>query len=610
MGRFRSLFRRRERERELDRELRFHLEEQIRENLAAGMDAATARRTALLDFGGVDQIKEACRDATGASWVEAWSQDVKFGLRSLRKAPGFTLIALATLAIAIGFNGAIFSYLDGVLFRPAGYPDADRLVWIYETAPNRPQLISTANFLDVTAESTIFDYTAAHRWGWVTLTGAGLPAQVYCERVGIHFFDIFKVKPQLGRLFTAGDDRRGRDHVVIISHAFWRSQFSADPRIVGRPVRLDGETYTVIGVLPQGITDSTPAKMWRPLAFSAEEQGREQRWLLAWGKLKRGISLEQARVQLETISRRLAEAYPAANQGWKLQLQPALGDRVSGDVKQSLHLLMASVGMVMLIACANLANLTLARGAAREREAAVRAALGAGRGRLVRQFLAESLLLSLGGGLLGVGVAYASLAGLNRLVPGDYIPIANYVALDGRVLLFIAVLAVLTGLTFGLYPALQASRPDLRHALSQGGLGSSGGRLHQRFRRALVIVEVALAVVLLFGSGLLILGVETQREQLVTERDQSLQQAKEVMVATAKATEVKSQLGALGSREAITQRTDAAIQQVRTEALKAQVTDDITKQNQSRDQQLAALEAQRAAAVAKQAAFASAGGGP
>ncbi len=244
--------------------------------------------------------------------------------------------------------------------------------------------------------------------------------------------------------------------------------------------------------------------MIRPLIIPEYRRTREERWLLAWGKLKPGVTMEQARVQVETIGQRLTQDHPSANQGWKLSIQPAVGDNTPDIVKQSLYLLMASVGTVMLIACANLANLTLARGAARAREVAVRAALGAGRGRLVRQFLTESLILSFGGGLLGTGVAYASLAGLNRLVPSYYIPINKYVSMDGRVLLFILVLAVLTALVFGLYPALKGSRPDLRHALSQGGLSSSSGRIHQRFRQTLVVLEVALAIVLLFGGGLLL----------------------------------------------------------------------------------------------------------
>jgi len=502
-GAFFPRLRRKTREAALDQELRFHLEEQIRDNLAAGMTPDEARRAAALEFGGLAQIKEECRDVAPHAWLDALWQDVKFSARSLGKARGYTLTALATLAIGIGFSAAIYSYLDGILLRPDGFEDRDRLVWIYETGPGQ-KLISTLNYQDLAEQNTVFEYMAPHRWGWVTVTGAGLPVQANCESVGIHFTDIFQGKPLLGRNFQPGDDQKGRDHVVIITYYFWQSQFGGDPDIIGRSIMLDGEPYTIIGVGEKGPAELSPAKMLRPLIIPEQMKTRNARWLLAWGKLKPGVTMEQARVQVETISQRLNQDHPGDNKGWKIQFESAVADRTPANVKQSLYLLMGSVGLVMLIACANLANLTLARGAVREREIAVRAALGAGRGRLVRQFLTESLLLSAGGGVLGVGVAYASLAWLNQLVPKNYIPINKYVEMDGRVLLFVLGLAGLTALAFGLYPALKGSRPDLRHSLNQGGLASSGSRSHQRFRRALVILEIALAIVLLFGGGLLL----------------------------------------------------------------------------------------------------------
>ncbi|MEJ1971152.1 MAG: ABC transporter permease [Lacunisphaera sp.] len=245
-GAFFQGFQRREREELLDKELRFHLEEQIRDNLAAGLSPEQARREALLEFGGVDQIKEACRDVAPGAWLDALWQDVKFSFRSLGKARAYTFTALATLAIGIGFNAAIYSYLDGILLRPDGFEDSDRLVWIYEKGPGQ-QLISTLNYFDLAEQNTVFEYTTPHRWGTVTVTGAGLPTQAYCESVGIHFNDIFKGKPLLGRFFQAGDDQTGRDHVVIITYYFWQSQFGGDPNIIGRPIMLDGEPYTVIG---------------------------------------------------------------------------------------------------------------------------------------------------------------------------------------------------------------------------------------------------------------------------------------------------------------------------------------------------------------------------
>ena len=502
-GAFFPRLRRKTREASLDRELRFHLEEQIRDNLAAGMSPEEARRTAALEFGGLDQIKEECRDVAPWAWLDVLWQDVKFAGRSLGKSRGFTLTALATLAIGIGFSAAIYSYLDGILFRPVGFEDRDRLVWIYEEGPGQ-KLISTLNYRDLAEQNTVFENMAPHRWGWVTVTGAGLPVQANCESVGIQFTEIFKGTPLLGRAFQIGDDQRGRDHVVIISYYFWQSQFGGDPDIIGRSIMLDGEPYTIIGVTEKGPAELSPAKMLRPLIIPEQMQTRNVRWLLAWGRLKPGVTMEQARVQVETISQRLRQDHPGDNKDWKIQIEPAVADRTPASVKQSLYLLMGSVGLLMLIACANLANLTLARGAVREREIAVRAALGAGRGRLIRQFLTESLLLSAGGGVLGIGVGYASLAWLNRLVPKEYIPINRWVEMDHRVLVFVLVLAALTALAFGLYPALKGSRPDLRHSLNQGGLNSSSSRSHQRFRRALVVLEIALAIILLFGGGILL----------------------------------------------------------------------------------------------------------
>lgn len=502
-GAFFPRFDRRTREDSLDRELRFHLEEQIRDNLAAGMSPEQARRAALLEFGGLDQIKEECRDVAPWAWLDALWQDVTFSLRSLGKSRGFTFTALATIALAIGFNAAIYSYLDGILFRPQDNEGADRIVWIYEKGPGQ-QLISTLNYQDLAEQNTVFEYTAPHRWGSVTVTGAGLPTEAYCESVGVHFTDIFTGQLHLGRAFRAEDGQPGHDHVVMVSYYFWQSQFDGDPHIIGRPIMLDGEAYTVIGVTAKGPAELSPAKLMRPLVIAEQMKTRHVRWLLAWGRLKPGVTLEQARAQVDTISQRLTQDHPAENKGWKILVEPGVADRTPAKVKQSLYLLMGSVGLVMLIACANLANLTLARGAVREREIAVRAALGAGRGRLIRQFLTESLLLSAGGSVLGIGVAYASLAWLNQLVPKSYIPINRWVEMDHRVLAFVLVLAVVTALTFGLYPALRGSRPDLRHSLNQGGLHSSGSRSHQRFRRALVVLQIALAVVLLFSGGLLL----------------------------------------------------------------------------------------------------------
>jgi putative ABC transport system permease protein len=432
-------------------------------------------------------------------------QDLKFGCRTLWKNPGFSIVALLTIAVGIGANASIFSYIDGVLLRPLPYPDADRMVRVAERpAGGTPNRVSAEDYLDWERQRTIFQYIAAQQWNTAALTGIDSPIQIANERVSVHFFDVFRTSPLIGRTFVAGEDQVGRDHVAVLSHSFWVSQFASDPGILGKSILLDGDPYTVIGVMPSGTFDRTSSKLWRPLAFTKEELNRYNRRFNCWATLKPDVTIEQARAQMDAIGARLAHDFPDSNKGWGVAVDSFASILVGSDVKHSLYLLMASVGMVLLIACANLANLTLARGAAREREVAIRAALGAGRWRLVRQFITESLLLSVAGSALGLLGAFGGLAALKRIIPGNYLPPATYVDMDARILLFILGLAVLTGLIFGLYPAIKASRPDLTNSLKQGGVGASVGRSSQRLRFALVIAEVALAFILLSGAGLLI----------------------------------------------------------------------------------------------------------
>ena len=433
------------------------------------------------------------------------SQDLKFAIRTLSQSPGFATVAIATLAIGIGANAAIFSYVDGILLRPSPYKDVARMVRVLEKPPGGGRNgISTLNYLDWEKENTVFEHMTAQLWGTATLTGQENPEQVYCEKVSLHFFDVFKDAPALGRVFAEGEDQVGRDHVAVISHKFWMSRFGGDPGAVGRTISLDGEPYTVIGVMPARIFDRTETKIWRPLAFGPENMTRDFHWFGAWALLKPGVTLEQARVQMDTLAARIAHDYPKSNMGWGVGIDAFSEVLVNPEVRQSLYVLMGAVGMVLLIACANLANLSMARGIAREREVAIRAALGAGRWRLMRQFLTESLVVSLSGGALGLLVAYGSLAALKVTIPPGIMPPNVYVSMDARVLLFVLVVSVLTGVVFGIFPALKATRPDLTTAIKQGGSGASAGRVRQRLRGALVVAEVALAFVLLTGAGLLI----------------------------------------------------------------------------------------------------------
>lgn len=433
-------------------------------------------------------------------------QDLRYGLRTLRKSPGFTAVALATLAIGIGANTAIFSFVDGVLLKPLPYAEPDRIVRVLEKPPGGGRNgISTLNYLDWQKDNTVFDYMAAQTGGSTTLTGNGEPVQLRASQVSPHYFDIFGVQAVLGRTFAGDEDHPGKDRVAVLSHALWVTRFGADPHIAGKTILLDGEPNTVIGVLPAGgVFDRAFNQLWRPLVFQPSNMTRNFHWFGSYAKLKRGVTIEKARAQMDAIGARIAHDYPDSNKGWGVNVERYADTLVGDQERQSLYVLLAAVGMVLLIGCANLANLTLARGTAREREVAIRASLGAGRWRLVRQFLTENVFLSVCGGLLGVGVGYATMAGLKAAMPPFTLPREVNVTMDGRVLLFALLLSVASGLLFGLAPALHATRLDLAGSMKEGSRGSSGGGARQRVRGALVVAEVALAFVLLTGAGLLI----------------------------------------------------------------------------------------------------------
>lgn len=325
------------------------------------------------------------------------------------------------------------------------------------------------------------------------------------SRVSPRYFDIFGIRSALGRTFAADEDQDGKNRVAILSHSLWTTQFGTDPAIIGRAIRLDGEPHTVIGVLPEaGAFNRGWFQIWRPLTFEPENMTRNFHWFGSLAKLKRGVSLDQARAQMDSIGARIARDYPDPNKGWGVAIDPLSETIVGNQLRRSLYVLLAAVGMVLLIGCVNLANLALARGTVREREVAIRSSLGASRWRLIRQFLTESVLLSVGGGVLGLAVGYVTMAGLRAAMPPFSLPREASVTIDLRVLLFALALSVLTGILFGLAPAIQATRQDLASAMKEGGRGSSAGGARQRVRGALVVAEMALAFMLLTGAGLLI----------------------------------------------------------------------------------------------------------
>jgi len=341
--------------------------------------------------------------------VDELLRDLRFGMRTLRKSPGFAAVAVLTLAICIGANTAIFSFVNGVLLKPLPYGDPDRIVRVLEKPPRGGRNgISTLNYLDWQKDNTVFEYMAAQTGGSVTLSGVTEPVQLRGARVSPHYFDIFGIQPVLGRAFAADEDQSGKQHVAVLSHSLWVSQFGADPGVIGRSVLLDGVAHNVIGVLPAGgAFDRAYAQIWRPLVFEPENMTRNFHWFGSFAKLKRGVTLKQASAQMDGIGARIAQQYPDSNKGWGVQVDLFADTVVATELRRSLYVLLAAVGMVLLIGCANLANLTLARGAGREREVAIRASIGAGRWRLVRQFLTENVLLSVCGGVLGLVLGLA-----------------------------------------------------------------------------------------------------------------------------------------------------------------------------------------------------------
>ena len=435
-------------------------------------------------------------------------QDIRYGFRMLRTSPGFTTIAILTLAIGIGATTAMFSFVDGVLLKPLPYANADRIVRVLEKPPGGPEArngISTLNFLDWQRENSVFQYMAARTDGSVTLTGITNPVQLRGAMMSAHGFDILGVNAVLGRTFAPDEDQPGKNRVAVLSHSLWVSQFGSDPSIIGRVIQLDGQPHVVIGVLPEGSAfDRTYAQIFRPLVFEPQNMTRNFHWFGAMALLKPGVSLQRARAEMNAIGARIAHDYPDSNKGWGVAVDPLADTIVGKQLRNSLYVLLAAVVMVLLIGCANLANLTLARSTAREREVAIRASVGAGRWRLVRQFLTENVLLSAIGGVLGVALGYGLMAGLKAAVPPFSLPPEADITLDVRVLIFAAALSILTGLIFGLAPAIQVARSELTESMKEGGRGSGTGAAKHRLRAALVVTEVALAFLLLVGSGLLI----------------------------------------------------------------------------------------------------------
>ncbi|MGH9401905.1 MAG: ADOP family duplicated permease [Terriglobia bacterium] len=494
-------------ERQLDAELRFHLEQQIADYVAAGIAPDEARRRARLEFGGLDQVKEECRDVGAARFIETLIQDVRYGLRQLRRNPGFTAVAVITLALGIGANTAIFSVVYGVLLRPLPYPDSDRIAMVY--ARFSPQdvehgTMSIADYLDLRAQDHAFQDLAlfSNSSRRFDISGSGsLPEQVSGMVVTSGFFDILGEHPLLGRVLRSGEDSPTSTPVAIRSESLWRRRFRAQPDVIGQALKVGNREYTIIGVMPATFRFWPNTEIWMNLQIKPPAR-RGPFPFIAMGRLKSGVSFRLAQAETNTNGHSIEEEYPKTYSHMSFPVVP-LKQAVVGNVRRALLLMFGAVVFVLLIAAVNVANLHFARSSARGREMSLRTALGADRRRIVRQLLTESMLLSLLGGIAGLVMAYKGIALLRTWNPGN-LPRIEDVRLDPAVLIFTGVISLLSGILFGLAPALQSSRIDLNASLKQGVRGFTGNILRQRTQAAFVISEIALSLMLLIGAGLLL----------------------------------------------------------------------------------------------------------
>jgi predicted permease len=492
---------------ELAAELEAHLAMQIEDNLRSGMTRGEARRQAFIKLGGIEQAKEIYHEQQSLPALETLLVDVRYALRMLRKNPGFATVATLTLALGIGANTAVFSVVHSVLLKGLPYPDPEHLVVLNEYAlRNGEASVSWMDFLDWQTQCPAFEKMSVYRQRQFVLTGLDRPDLLRAGEVSFPFFSLLNARPIVGRTFTADEDRAGANRTAVLGYGFWRTHFGADRAIVDRTILLDGIPYTVIGVLPpefrffQATTD-----LYVPAGLKGDDpnwlnRGNHQGYRVL-ARLRQGVSLSGANSSLAAIMRRLEQQYPASNDGIRAKVVP-LHDALFGKVQPSLFILLAASGCVLLIACANVASLTLARAAVRSREFAVRAAIGARRGRLLRQVLTECIVLSVIGGALGFACAKLAIPPLLHMAPTN-IPRLDETGMDAGMFVFTFLVAVFTGMAFGIVPAIQSSRIDLTTPLRTASRSASGGRQRQRLRAGLLIAEISLAFVLVIASGLL-----------------------------------------------------------------------------------------------------------
>lgn len=498
MIRVRAIWRRGDVEREMDEELRFHFDACVAKHVSAGRSREEAIRLARLEFGAAENVREEIRDARGTAWLETLARDVKYAARVLRKSPGFTAVAILTLALGIGANTAIFSVVNSVLLRPLPYRDSSRLV---TTDSNE----SMPDVEDIRAQSQSYEVVGSGSTQRLDYTGGGEPLEVFAIAGDAEMFPALGARAEIGRLIEANDDRYGAQPAVVLSHAFWANHFGGDRGVIGKQITLSGTSYAVVGVMTSEFwLPNHPADVFTSLRveYPAAAKARGAHMLATYMRLKPGVTIAQAQAEMNRIDATLAKAHPDHEAGVRRRVEPLL-EKVVGNSRRPLLIFLGAVGLVLLIACVNFANLLLSRAASRQREMAVRAALGAGSGRLVSQMLTESVLLALAGGAGGLLLAQTGLRALLALAPKD-LPRLVTISIDGRVLAFTLGISVLTGILFGLLPAWSATRASVGEGLKDSGRTMSGGRASLRLRRLLVISETALALVLLVGAGLLL----------------------------------------------------------------------------------------------------------
>jgi putative ABC transport system permease protein len=513
--RLRSLLRRQTVESEMDEELRFHLEREIEKFVNSGLTREEATRRAQLAFGGYEQSKEEYRDSRGVNFIETLARDVRYGLRTLAENPGFSIVAILTLALGIGANTAIFSVIDSVLLRPLPYTDPNSLVMVWENNsqhPNPHNTVSPPDYLDWNSRNTVFSGMAGLFDQHVNLTGNGLPQEVVLQDVSANFFSVLGVNPILGTGFTDENNKPGHDNVVVLSFGFWKEHYGSDRSIAGKTILINGHPLTVVGVAPEAfdwfikdgsLTGSKP-QMWSPWIIPDAFHDRKNvgRFMTVVARMKPGITVAQAQAQMKNIAKQIEKEYPDFNAYWGVNIVP-LREQISGDLRPALLVLFAAVGFVLLIACANVSSLLLARAAAREREMAVRTAIGASPWRIACQLLTESVLLAVIGGSLGVALSVWGTNALLAASPQNLLDMRS-VALDLRTLAFAGGSTLLAGLLFGFLPSYISAHARIAETLKEGGRGSSAGKHRGIARSAFVVVQMCLALVLLAGSGLLL----------------------------------------------------------------------------------------------------------